>query len=71
MSKLNDNFSEANTGKKQQHLVQIEAREYQPTNGLITVREIDREKAFEKIAEALNSHPDITCDWIDGVAADS
>lgn len=41
MSKLNDSSSEANTGTIQQHLVQIETREYQPTNGLITVRKID------------------------------
>ena len=43
-------------------------RDYHPTNGCITVKETDEAKAFLLMEEALNAHPDIECDWIDGIA---
>ena len=40
--------------------------DFHPTNGCITVDEPNKDKAFEIILEALNAHPSIHCDWIDG-----
>lgn len=44
-----------------------QTNDYQPTNGCISVKASSIHEAFEKIAEALNSHPDIAVDWIDGI----
>jgi hypothetical protein len=40
--------------------------DFHPTSGCITVDEPNKDKAFEIILEALNAHPSIHCDWIDG-----
>ena len=40
---------------------------YRPTNGCILIRAKDKDAAFALIAEALNAHPEIECDWIDGI----
>lgn len=41
--------------------------DYHPTNGCVTVKAKDTDKAFQKMKYALDAHPDIECDWLDGI----
>ncbi|WP_404391370.1 hypothetical protein [Pseudoalteromonas phenolica] len=63
-----DSVAKQNIVEKQEEAV---TRDYHPTNGVITIKAVNQEEAFEKVLAALNAHPDIDCDWIDGVATDS
>ncbi len=39
-----------------------------PTNGCIEVKNVKNEdEAFALIEKFLNTHPDIDCDWVDGI----
>lgn len=41
-------------------------QDYHPTSGCVTVKAKDEDEAFQKMKDALDAHPDIECDWIDG-----
>lgn len=43
------------------------SHQFQPTNGCIMVNESSIEDAFALVRGALNAHPDIYCDWVDGI----
>lgn len=40
----------------------------QPAHGCIEIKNVkNAEEAFALIEKILNAHPDVDCDWIDGV----
>lgn len=41
-------------------------QDYHPTSGCVTVQAKNEDEAFQKMKDALDAHPDIECDWIDG-----